>query len=161
MNHRKRILTTIVSLALIFSILPVQSVKADGENTTQITEKNTNTVEADVSGDNSVIALEALEGTSSVEENNLAIKYLYVKTPYLVTPDTQEILVSFNEGVSVTDAILVYRNDSTGETLEEKTSKIEGSSVVFHIDFPDELYSGIYQLTEVTVTVDGTESCIN
>ena len=161
MNHRKRILTTIVSLALIFSILPVQSVKADGENTTQITEKNTNTVEADVSGDNSVIALEALEGTSSVEENNLAIKYLYVKTPYLVTPDTQEILVSFNEGVSVTDAILVYRNDSTGETLEEKTSKIEGSSVVFHIDFPDELYSGIYQLTEVKVTVDGTESCIN
>ena len=161
MNHRKRILTTIVSLALIFSIMPVQSVKADGENTTQITEKNTNAVEADISEDSSAVAIESLEGTDSVEKNNLAIQYLYVKTPYLVTPDTQEILVSFNEGVSVTDAVLVYRNDSTGETLEEKTSKIEGSSVVFHIDFADELYSGIYQLTEVKVTIDGTESCIN
>ena len=114
MNHRKRILTTIVSLALIFSIMPVQSVKADGENTTQITEKNTNAVEADISEDSSAVAIESLEGTDSVEKNNLAIQYLYVKTPYLVTPDTQEILVSFNEGVSVTDAVLVYRNDSTG-----------------------------------------------
>ena len=46
MNYKKRILATIVGLALIFSVMPVLSAKAD------------------VSGDNSAVAIESLEGTA-------------------------------------------------------------------------------------------------
>ena len=143
MDYKKRILATIVSFALIFAVMPGQSVKADGVE------------------ESSAVEIESLEETAPVEEDNLTIQYLYVKTPYLVTPDTQEILVSFNEGVSITDAVLVYRNDNTGEAFEVTASEIKGSSVIFHMNFEDELQSGIYQLTEVKVTKEGTEFCIN
>lgn len=94
--------------------------------------------------------------TASETSEPGALNYIYVESPVLYTPDTQNIVVSIGEeDIHIDSAILHYKIDGTSVELTAETSIIENNLLLFSIDFPEDIPADIYSLTGITYSVDG------
>ncbi len=147
---QKRILAMALVLAMVFSMIPFQSVKASEINQEKSQEEVINTEQTvDSDGENS-------EETGNVQDvTEPVIQYVYVENSYQVTPGTQKIAVSFQEGINITNAVLTYEKEDTAEQTEISVSEIKEEAALFSIDYTDDSESGIYHLVKVAGEVNG------
>ena len=177
---KKRVIVLVLSMALLFSVLPVQSILAADVSREQASEsvseqeklpgESEESVAKEVGTDNTGEESEAVgqsaqdsqpaEVTESMqEEQNVSpeLQYVYVDKSYVAMPERQKILVSFGENTSLSDAVLVYSREGSGESQEVQASELQESSVLFQMDYVEESQAGVYQLLAVRMTVNGEE----
>ncbi len=177
---QNKLTVLLLILAIVFSVLPAQNVMAaevNQEETGNEAPGDNSVNEGEVEGaeDNTTETDQEEETGRSVSEENLTegqpeeagealgqqdvsssvIQYLYIENPYQVTPGVQNVAVAFQEGMSVTNAVLIYQKEGVDAQLEAAASEIQEGTVLFSIDYTDEAQSGIYQLVKVTVEADG------
>ena len=91
---------------------------------------------------------------SVIEKNANEINYVFVESPYLETPGTERIAVSYGDGSeTVSDATLTVRDDAGQETVWE-LSVSAGQVYLFTYDFSDESSTGTYEVVSLNVTDD-------
>ena len=73
------------------------------------------------------------------------IDFVYIEKPYLTTPDTQRIVVAFDEGISGTDEIALTVEDESGSQTEWPLAKEKDGLYLFEKEFTGEAYTGTYQ----------------
>lgn len=127
---QRRIVTFALIFAMVLSLMPLQSVKASEVNQ-EISEEDP-------------------------EVSEPLIKYIYVENPYQNTPGIQNIAVSFQDGINITNAVLTYEKEGTAELAEVSVSEVQEGTALFSIDYTDESQSGIYRLVKVTAEADGS-----
>ncbi len=127
---QRRIITFALIFVMVLSLMPLQSVKASEVNQ-EISEENP-------------------------EVSESLIKYIYVENPYQNTPGIQNIAVSFQDGINITNAVLTYEKEGTAELAEVSVSEVQEGTALFSIDYTDESQSGIYRLVKVTAEADGS-----
>ena len=131
---KKRVIVLVLSMALLFSVLPVQSILAADVSREQASEsvseqeklpgESEESVAKEVGTDNTGEESEAVgqsaqdsqpaEVTESMqEEQNVSpeLQYVYVDKSYVAMPERQKILVSFGENTSC----LLYTSDAADD----------------------------------------------
>ena len=89
---------------------------------------------------------------SVIEKNANEINYVFVERPYLETPGTERIAVSYGDGSeSVSDATLTVRDDAGEETVWD-LSVSAGQVYLFTNDFSDDSAAGTYEVVSLNVT---------
>ncbi len=97
---------------------------------------------------------------SVIEKNANEINYVFVESPYLETPGTERIAVSYGDGSeSVSDATLTVRDDAGEESVWD-LSVSAGQVYLFTYDFPDESSTGTYEVVSLNVTDEEGEKSI-
>lgn len=97
---------------------------------------------------------------SVIEKNANEINYVFVESPYLETPGTERIAVSYGDGTeTVSDASLTVKNDA-GEELVWDLSVSAGQIYLFTYDFSDELSTGTYEVVSLNITDEEGERSI-
>lgn len=157
---KKKVMAIVLSLAMLISILPtnvalaaeVEGVSEENASAAAIEEEDSNVQEVGQE-------TQAEEEVQAVEEPKL--QYLYVDNPYITTPDTQKIMVSFQEGVELDAVSLVYENVETKEQYEVQAGEIQDAAAVFSIECLEERLSGIYHLLNVRIVTGDVTNQIN
>lgn len=151
---KKRAIAFLLSLALITGIVPIDVAQAaDVENsisTTSVQDEPMN-VEQKV-GETTVT--EEQESSQSQANEEPRLQYIYVESSYLLTPGTQKVVASLQEGVVPSAATLIYENEETGEQLSVQAGEIAEAAIAFSVDYADESQTGIYHLLKVSVDVN-------
>lgn len=97
---------------------------------------------------------------SVIEKNADEINYVFVESPYLETPGTERIAVSYGDGSeTVSDASLTVRDDA-GQEAEWELSVSAGQVYLFTYDFADESSTGTYEVVSLNVTDEEGEKTI-
>ena len=97
---------------------------------------------------------------SVIEKNANEINYVFVESPYLETPGTERIAVSYGDGSeSVSGATLTVRDDAGEESVWD-LSVSAGQVYLFTYDFPDESSTGTYEVVSLNVTDEEGEKSI-
>ena len=97
---------------------------------------------------------------SVIEKNANEINYVFVESPYLKTPGTERIAVSYGDGSeSVSDATLTVRDDAGEESVWD-LGVSAGQVYLFTYDFPDESSTGTYEVVSLNVTDEEGEKSI-
>ena len=96
---------------------------------------------------------EAPEQENQTEQSRM--NYAYVESPYLETPDTQRIVVSWGEEDEYIDQMVLHvrKDDDTWEDWE--ISRSEGNLYLFEKYYEDEYQSGTYEVVSISVTENG------
>ena len=96
---------------------------------------------------------EAPEQEDQTEQSRM--NYAYVESPYLETPDTQRIVVSWGEEDEYVDWMVLHvrKDDDTWEDWE--ISRSEGNLYLFEKYYEDEYQSGTYEVVSISVTENG------
>lgn len=97
---------------------------------------------------------------------NMRLQYLVVGSPYVETPGEQYVLAGIGDGTyRMQAATLRYRNVSTGQEYEVVSNTIDADSTLFTMNYPDQTWTGSYEITaidyvvdEVTYTIDVTQT---
>lgn len=150
-KFKRKAVSIALSLAMIFSILPASGALAADEN--QVQESVPQTEAA--SGEQLEVQPETEGGEVQTQEMSVPqLQYLYIDTPYLMTPDTQKIMVSFQDEVELESVSMVYENVETAEQYEVLAGEIQDATAVFSIDYLENSMAGSYHLLKVR-TVSG------
>ena len=97
---------------------------------------------------------------SVIEKNANEINYVFVESPYLKTPGTERIAVSYGDGSeSVSDVTLTVRDDAGEESVWD-LGVSAGQVYLFTYDFPDESSTGTYEVVSLNVTDEEGEKSI-
>ena len=150
-KFKRKAVSIALSLAMLFSILPASGAFAADENQVQESVPQTETV-----SNEQLKVLSETEG-EEVQTQELSVpqlQYLYIDTPYLMTPDTQKIMVSFQDEVELESVSMVYENVETAEQYEVLAGEIQDATAVFSIDYLENSTAGSYHLLKVR-TVSG------
>ena len=96
---------------------------------------------------------EAAEQEDQTEQSKM--NYAYVESPYLETPDTQRIVVSWGkEDEYIVQMVLHVRKDD--DTWEDwYISRSEGNLYLFEKYYEDEYQGGTYEVVSISVTENG------
>ena len=113
-------------------------------------------------------AAETEEIASETDADNLNLSasqtdlnYFVVGSDYIENGDTQFVLADIGDGTKpIEGAEIRYINKENGASYKVQAGLISGSSVVFYMDFPNESYTGTYEVTELSYTVSGEEFVI-
>ena len=150
-KFKRKAVSIALSLAMLFSILPVSGAFAADENQIQ---ENVSQTEAAL-GEQLEVQSEIEGGEVQTQEVSVPqLQYLYIDTPYLMTPDTQKIMVSFQDEVELESVSMVYENVETAEQYEVLAGEIQDATAVFSIDYLENSMAGSYHLLKVR-TVSG------
>ena len=150
-KFKRKAVSIALSLAMLFSILPASGAFAADEN--QVQESAPQTEAA--SGEQLEVQSETEGGEVQTQEMSVPqLQYLYIDTPYLMTPDTQKIMVSFQDEIELESVSMVYENVETAEQYEVLTGEIQDATAVFSIDYLENSTAGSYHLLKVR-TVSG------
>ena len=102
----------------------------------------------------------ASQEDSVIEKNADEINYVFVESPYLETPGTERIAVSYGDGSeTVSDASLTVRDDA-GQEAEWELSVSAGQVYLFTYDFADESSTGTYEVISLNVTDEEGEKTV-
>lgn len=97
---------------------------------------------------------------SVIEKNADEINYVFVESPYLESPGTERIAVSYGDGTEeVLDASLTVRDTDGLETVWD-LSVSAGQVYLFTYDFQDESSTGIYEVVSLNITDEEGEKKI-
>ncbi len=150
-KFKRKAVSIALSLAMLFSILPASGAFAADEN--QVQESAPQTEAA--SGEQLEVQSETEGGEVQTQEMSVPqLQYLYIDTPYLMTPDTQKIMVSFQDEIELESVSMVYENVETAEQYEVLAGEIQDATAVFSIDYLENSTAGSYHLLKVR-TVSG------
>lgn len=87
------------------------------------------------------------------------INFVYIEKPYLTTPDTQRIVVAFDEEISGADEIALTVEDESGSQTEWPLAKEKDGLYLFEKEFTGEAYTGTYQAVSLQLgDGDGAET---
>lgn len=95
------------------------------------------------------------EAQQEVQTEESRMNYTYVESPYLETPDTQRIVVSWGAEDEYVDWMVLHvrKDDDTWE--DWKISRSEGNLYLFEKYYEDEYQSGTYEVVSISVTENG------
>ncbi len=94
-------------------------------------------------------------GQEITEEQRL--NYIYVESPYLETPNTQNLVVSWGNGdENIAELSLLYQKDG-GAIQEWKSSSTEGNLYLFSQEFISEESTGSYKILSIKLAGNGVE----
>lgn len=87
-----------------------------------------------------------------IEKNGGEINYVFVESPYLETPGTERIAVSYGDGTEEVQSatLTIESNDGKREVL--KPSAAAENIYLFEKEFSDESMSGVYDVVSLNVT---------
>ena len=157
-KFKRKAVSIALSLAMLFSILPASGAFAADEN--QVQESVPQTEAA--SGEQLEVQSETEgEEVQTQEVSVPQLQYLYIDTPYLMTPDTQKIMVSFQDEVELESVSMVYENVETAEQYEVLAGEIQDATAVFSIDYLENGTAGSYHLLKVRTVSDGVTNEID
>ena len=157
-KFKRKAVSIALSLAMLFSILPASGALAADEN--QVQESVSQTEAA--SAEQLEVQSEAEGGEVQTQEMSVPqLQYLYIDTPYLMTPDTQKIMVSFQDEVELESVSMVYENVETAEQYEVWAGEIQDATAVFSIDYLENSTAGSYHLLKVRTVSDGVTNEID
>ena len=96
---------------------------------------------------------EAAEQEDQTEQSKM--NYAYVESPYLETPDTQRIVVSWGKEDEYIDQMVLHvrKDDVTWE--DWYISRSEGNLYLFEKYYEDEYQGGTYEVVSISVTENG------
>ena len=133
---------------------------APAEETAESREAKEAQPQDDASEDSEAEAEGQSQEDSVIEKNANEINYVFVESPYLETPGTERIAVSYGDGSeTVSDATLTVRDDEGQETVWE-LSVSAGQVYLFTYDFSDESSTGTYEVVSLNVTDEEGEKNI-
>ena len=89
---------------------------------------------------------------SVIEKNENEINYVFVESPYLETPGTERIAVSFGDGTEQISHISMTVRDEDGKETVWDMAKNAGNVYLFEYEFTDESESGVYEITGLSVS---------
>lgn len=165
MKGLKRMVAVLLA-AVMFCLMPVAdiTVMAEEVSDTTITENDSyqtekseieENVEADSGQDESEI--EEVESQETVTDGLL--NYVGIDKPYLTSPDTQKIVVSYGDGTeAISEARIVYQR-ADGTIFEDTMSSRQEELFLFEHSFSNE-GKGTYTLLRFVYVEDGVEQTI-
>ena len=165
MKGLKRMVAVLLA-AVMFCLMPVtdMNVMAEEISDTTVTENDSyqtekseieENVEADSGQDESEI--EEVESQETVTDGLL--NYVGIDKPYLTSPDTQKIVVSYGDGTeAISEARIVYQR-ADGTIFEDAMSSRQEELFLFEHSFSGE-DKGTYTLLRFVYVEDGVEQTI-
>lgn len=95
--------------------------------------------------------------TQEQTQEQTVLQYMLIESPQVLTPGTQNIVVGIGqEGQTISEARVCYRNNTTGITYQKKASKIVDGAALFSVEFTNEKQGGEYEIISLECTVDGS-----
>ena len=154
-----------LAIALTVSAMPGTVIQAaDLENNvtknTQTENVQENSASENVTAEEQEVNAQGSESkTESPNEINgesqePQLQYVYVESSYLLTPGTQKVVASLQDGMVPSAATLTYENEITGEQFSVQSGEIDETAIAFSMDYTDESQSGVYHLLQVSVVVN-------
>lgn len=142
----KRKIAGLISVLMLLNICICGNVyAADGTSDQSIQDSSSDVDESDLninSSDDSEFMMQNL------------INYVTVDAPYLQTPSSQNIVVSYGDGSeNITDAVLTYQKDD-GSVFEMQLSKKDSELFLFKQEFSSD-QTGVYELKDFKFMQDG------
>lgn len=130
-----------------------ESIKLDSEDTEQnqqiqdeqATEDTSDTVEADEETESKETVFE----DSVIEKNKNQINYVFVESPYLETPGTQRIAVSYGDGTENIQSLVLDVENAEGEVEQWNSTVNVDNLYLFEKNYEDESASGTYKVTDL------------
>lgn len=165
MKGLKRMVAVLLA-AVMFCLMPVtdMNVMAEEISDTTVTENDSyqiekseieKNVEADSGQDESQI--EEVESQEAVTDGLL--NYVGIDKPYLASPDTQKIVVSYGDGTeAISEARIVYQR-ADGTIFEDAMSSRQEELFLFEHSFSSES-KGTYTLLQFVYVENGVEQTI-
>lgn len=158
----KKCTAFILAVVLVASALPGNVIQAAGvENSASANMQTENGQEDSIPKNAMSEEQEISEQQTEEQENSQSqaneepqLQYIYVESSYLLTPGTQKIVASLQEGIVPSAATLIYENEETGEQLSVQAGEIDEAAIAFSVDYADESQTGIYHLLKVSVDVN-------
>lgn len=151
---KKRAIAFLLSLALITGIAPKDVAQAaDVENSISTTSVQDEPMNEEQKVEEAVVT-EEQESSQSQANEEPRLQYIYVESAYLLTPGTQKVVASLQDGMAPSAATLVYENETTGEQFSVQAGEIDEAAIAFSVDYTDESQTGIYHLLKVSVDVN-------
>lgn len=163
-KQAKKILSLMLAVLMAVSIIPMQSLAAEEQNSQQEAvnmqedsiQKNEAAESVDTQQRTQETQLEE-ESTSNVQEQ-LPINYVVVDKPYVQTSETQNILVGLGDEASeIGNAVLNVTREEDGAVFQIPLSKQDGDAYLFTKDYTQEADGGVYKVTSITYTLNGVE----
>ena len=114
----------------------------------------------------------AMDNSSAVEETEVAetdtantikaetrLNYILVESPYLESPNTQNIVVSWGDGTEQISNMRITVQKEDGSTEEWKCSNQSGYLYVFSKEYVDESEQSTYKVTDIRFEENQQEQC--
>ena len=182
MQKLKRCLVTVLAITTIASSLPVyaedvttnESVQVIGNQTSDIDLNNNNQEEienktdveigendsdssySDTDEKNAEIAIQNQEETEDLNSIEQRLNYLYIENPYVETPATQRIVVSWGDGTEAIEAIDLSV-EHNGDIQTWTSQKAEDGTFLYERAFEDG-EDGIYTVKKLVVKTADKET---
>ena len=96
------------------------------------------------------------ENTISVED----IEFVYIESPYLETPGTQRIVISFGQKLVEDEDITLTVSDSAGNRSDWELTKQESNLYLFEKEYTDESDTDSYEAVSVNIRTKDTEKIL-
>ena len=142
MKQTKKLLAWMLMLAIICVAVPVQAEDINSETIGEETE---------------VENLQNNNDNLEVSEIEQRLNYVYVESPYLETPDTQRIVVSWGEENEDITQIILRMQNANGEVEEWYSTNVVDNLYLYEKEFMTEEESGTYQVTSIKVINENSE----
>lgn len=94
---------------------------------------------------------------SVIEKNKDQINYVFVETPYLETPGTERIAVSYGDGTEQVQSAILEVENQDGETEQWESTVNAANLYLFEKEYKDESTTGIYNVVGLLVTDESGE----
>ena len=114
----------------------------------------------------------AMDNSSAVEETEVAetdaantvkaenrLNYILVESPYLESPNTQNIVMSWGDGTEQISNMRITVQKEDGSTEEWKCSNQSGYLYVFSKEYVDESEQSTYKVTDIRFEENQQEQC--
>ena len=111
----------------------------------------TNCVYASNEVENDVVITETEENTGGT------LNYAYVESPYLETPNTQNIVVSWGDGTEEISDIRIIVSSEDGASEEWECIQSKDDSYLFSKEYTDSTEQATYQVTSFKYAQDGEQ----
>lgn len=172
----KKYTSLFLLVTLLFTSLPIQVRAEESENPSnsevseEIEKQQTNQEDTLIENsgeesENNIEEQNTIEESESVEqqsenessssngEEEQRLNYIYIEKPYLQTPETQNVAVSWGDGTEEIDTMTANVNGPFGEEIWTATKKSE--EIYLFEKAYDEQAKGIYQMESLNLTIHG------
>ena len=173
-KYLKKSLTLLLAISVWCSAIPAWAMETQYEENNEIVSETSGDVEGIVSetgGDaeelsenmeQEMISEDAvIEEAEALETDTvLDLNYIYVESPYLETPGTENIVVSLGDGTENISEVKILGYRDNGETFECESTLRADELYLFSKDFYDETETGIYSVERITYKIEDVEKQI-
>ena len=90
-----------------------------------------------------------------IQENQLLLNYVFLENEYIECTEEQKVLASIgDENANISEAVLEYKNETTGEMFSVEAESIVGDGILFNLPPAGESQKGIYSLQTIQYTAN-------